>query len=369
MNGTKPEPITTPRYWRSLIVAGILIIALIAGVGFLISSNAPKPDEGSTSFTSSIFTPQDKEPTITGVQEETETINTPQHAKEFIVSYYKALFEKNTKALRDMGAVSAANALEHQWTDAIDFRIDLARLEHPDTEVFPPSQGLYAGCTIYRISDFYSTAPVDAVYSKIVGMTGAEGWIYYDPVNAKWIIADPTIPTAFAAPQAENIEKTSSDKLATARMSCAGVYSNAWWAWAICEVQITSTSTDTPVSISAAEFDDGFTVSIGKQLLGSNIKADAASSVVVKDVCTMWRGVTGNFNKEKIGARPLEVDGNICPVVAAYGNEDISPVFAVGKSDSYDIATQTGEQQIEDFGATNDFENTVSDGENTDGEQ
>lgn len=347
-NKNKPFLLTTGRYRRNLIIAGVLLIALVAIIGFVLALNAPKDGEGNAlPFVPAVKTTPD----VVEVQEETETLNTPQEACNFIVSYYKALANKDVKALKDLGAAGAANALSRNWLETINYQIDFSKLEHPDAAAFPPAQGLYAGCALYKINDFYSTSTADAIDSFVYGKQEASGWIYYDPINVKWVIADPTIPTAYAAPAANTVERLSGDKKASVKMVCGGVYANPWWAWAYSDVQLANNSQDIPISISAAKYDNGFTVTVPDSLRNGAAPATADSRTEVAGGCAMWRGNTTGWSIEKIGARALEVEGNICPIVATFGAENISPIFTVGKSDSAEIAQELAEAQIEEFGA------------------
>lgn len=358
-NKNKPSPLTTGRYRRNLIIAGILLVVAVALVGFAVASNAPK-DGDAMPFAPTVTTPD-----VIEVQEETETLNTPQEACSFIASYYKALAGKDVKALKDLGAASAANALTRDWLTTINYRIDISKLEHPDATAFPVSQGIYAGCTLYKISDFYSTSTENAIDSFVYGKQGASGWIYYDPINVRWVIADPTIPTAYAAPVANTVERLSEDKKATVTMRCGGVYANAWWAWAYSDVQLVNNSQDTPITISPAKYDSGFTVALPDNIRNGAAPATDDARTEVTGGCAMWRGNTTGWGPEKIGARALEVEGNICPIVATFGTENISPVFAVGKADSAEIAQELAEAQIEEFGAV-DLEARASDDEPAD---
>lgn len=364
MPKNKPMSITTSRYRRNLVIAGIILLALIIALGAFFANQAVKSNQTPSVIP---FVPtqiQDKDPAVTEIQEASENINTPEEARNAIASYYNAIANKDVAALKSMGAMGTANAMSKGWLDAIGYKMDIGRLGNPDAQAFPAAQGLYAGCTFYKVSDFYTSDIQDAIESVVYGKRNAEGWIYYDPINAKWIIVDPTIPTAFAAPQAQNIERTSENKQATVRMSCVGVYSNPWWSWAICDIQLTNNSTDTPILVSKASHDSGFSVNVPEVLLQGAPTATPSGGTTVKDSCTMWRGDVGSFTSEKIGAKPLEVDGDIAPITASFGDEDISPIFTVGKADSSELAQEIAAEQIEEYGAVE----TSSDSEEEEGE-
>lgn len=359
-NKNKPMSITTSRYRRNLIISGIVLLIVIVLLGAFFAMQALKNNQEPSAIP---FMPTQTttDPVITEVQEESDGINTPEEACQAIAKYYTAIGNKDVAALKNMGAMGTANALSKGWLDAIGYKLDISKLSNPNVPAFPASQGLYAGCTFYKISDFYPTDTSESIESVIYGKKAAEGWIYYDPINVKWVIVDPTVPTAFAAPQAENIERISENKQATVRMSCVGVYSNPWWAWGTCNIQLTNNSTDTPILVNKASHDSGFSVHIPDALLAGAATATPSGGTVVKDACSMWRGDTGAFTPEKIGAKPLEVDGDICPIMVSFGNENISPIFTVGKADSSELAQSMAEAQIEDYGAVES--NAVNDEE------
>lgn len=356
-NQNKPQSITTARYRRNLIISGVLLIAVIVAAGIFLATRAIDNHQEPSAIP---FVPtqvqENKDAVVTDIQESTDTVNTPQEACNVIASYYKAIAEKDVKKLKDLGATGTATALSKNWLDEIGYKLDIGKVENPDASAFPASAGIYAGCTLYKISDFYSHDTSEAIESNVYGKKGAEGWVYYDPINVRWVIVDPTVPTAFASPAAENVERLSDNKGAIAKMSCKGVYSNPWWAWASSEVQLTNTSSDESMKVGVAKHDNGFTVNVAQDLLNGAAPASGGNSTVVKGQCAMWRGDTASFTMEKVGARPLEVDGDICPVVVTFGNENISPLFTVGKADASELADEAAEAQIEDYGATADFE-------------
>lgn len=351
MPKNKPMSITTSRYRRNLVIAGTALLAAIIALGAFFAAQANKSGRSESVIPFVPTQSQNTAPVVTDVQESSDSMNTPEEARNVISSYYRAIADKDVAALKNMGAQGTAVALSKGWLDAIGYQMDISKLASPDVQAFPVSQGLYAGCTFYKISDFYSAGTQDAIESRVYGKRSAEGWVYYDPVNVKWVVVDPTVPTAFAAPQAENVERTSENKQASVRMSCVGVYSNPWWAWATCDIQLSDNSMDSPILVAKAVRDSGFSVNIPDSLMAGAAPATPAGGTVVKGTCTMWRGDVGSFTSEKIGAKPLEVDGDISPIVASFGTEDISPIFTVGKADSPELAQEIAEGQIEKYGA------------------
>lgn len=345
---TKPSTLTTARYKRNLIVTCIVIALAIAGIIGVTLMNAPSESDELPDAVQALIVDDTK------TQEVIETINTPEHAREYISSYYKALADKSTSSLQSMGATAAANASERGWLTSLDYKVDLTKLGKPDAKSFPVSQGLYAGCTLYKISDFFSSGTADAIWNNATGLTGTEGWIYYDPINVKWVIADPTIPTGFASPNSSKVARDSANGSVAVTMEDAGVWSSPWWAWSEAQITITNKS-DASVTVSVVSYDDGFTSIVPDTLRGTIAPPEGGHETVVSERCVMYRGKLQGFGIEKIGARPLEVDGNICPISIAVGDENIAPIFAVGKADATVIATEIQEGQIEEYGATNDF--------------
>lgn len=375
---TKPRTIPTARSRRNLIITCIIGGIIISICFAMLIGNVLRDlaAGGNTNDTDEVV--------ITEIQEEVETLNSPTKAKEAIVAYYQALADKNVKALRDMGANVAANAMNRGWLNNLDYRIDFEKVKHPDIDAFPQSQGLYAGCTLYKISDFYRNEPTDVIWTNATTMLGAVGWIYYDPINVKWVIADPSIPTGYASPTAENVKRVSANNEAEVELSCPGVYSNGWWAWAEFQVCVTNRSANTPIRISTLKYDNGFTIwgsdSLNAELSPTierrNVEREVSvldengqetgetttlteviesSDKTLNERCVIYRGDVHDFSTDKIGAKPLEVDGNICPVKIAFGDEEIAPIFAVGKADTENLVQQLTDEQIENYDATNNI--------------
>lgn len=355
MTGNKPHVLTTSRYKRNLIITGAAITALIVACVVAFVSFLPSGDVGDAPDAIQALMPPTEEDQT---QEVIDTINTPEHARNFIAEYYRALAGKDAVKLRSIGATQAANAADRGWLNALDYKVDLTKVETPDAQAFPSPQGLYAGCTLYKISDFFSGNTADAIWNNATGLTSAEGWIYYDPINVKWVVADPTIPTAFSAPASTKIERTSANGDIKVTMEDTGVYSSPWWAWSEAQISIDNKSTSVDAVVSPADYDSGFTLMIPEKIKAGvrHAGADGGDSFV-SDRCVMYRGVLSGFGIEKIGAKPLAVDGNICPIVVACGDENIAPIFAVGKTDSAELADEIAQTQIDDYGATNNVEN------------
>lgn len=355
----RPNAITTPRFQVLIVLLDILLVAIVSFSAFTLFSQQNDAEASDV---------EEKVPSVVQViqeqstgESEGESLNTPEQACLAISSYYRALNEKDVVALRAMGAQGAAVAVSRGWLDAIGYAMDYAQLSEPNAAEMPASQGLYAGCTYYKISDFYSKAPEKAISSKVYGQRGADGWIYYDPISVRWVISDPCVPTAFSAPQAATVERSSENGEATVTMSCTGVYANSWWAWATAEVEAANRSLDKAIGIETAKHDNGFTVVVPDELKAGAPAAGAeGEEQKVKGTCSMWRGDIQDFGTEKIGARVLEIDGDIDPVYVTFGDENISPVFAVGKSDALDIATQEAETQLAQYGGTNRTDSSSS---------
>ena len=381
MRETKPALLPTSRHRRNAFIAGLIAAAAIIGGVVYAISTIP---QGKTIL--SVDAIQASTPVVVKeVQEESASDdNTPEKAKEIIVSYYAAIAERDAGKLRNLGDTAAANALERGWLDDIGFIVDTSKTSSPDHDGFPTPVGLYAGCSIYRIADFYNMPSNEAIKSDITGLTSVQGWIYYNPMIASWVIVDPVMPTAVARAQADNQQKASQDGMVTTTINCPGAYSNPWWCYAKLKVTVENASLDPNSKVFIAPnnvFDRGITLQVPTELQGevghategtistvasSDQTADGNVAQVTtttsipahkEGICVVYRGTTSNFTIDRIGAKPQNIDGNICPIVVNYGDENTAPVFPIGKSNLDDMQSLLTEQQIEEYGATTDAVN------------
>ena len=316
------------------------------------------------------------------VQEETSASddNTPEKAKEIITTYYTAIAERDSGKLRNLGNTAAANALERGWLDDIGFIVDISKISSPDHDGFPSPVGLYAGCSIYRIADFYNMPANDAIKSDITGLTSVQGWIYYNPMITSWVIVDPVMPTAVARSQADNMQKASQDGMVTTTLSCPGAYSNPWWCYARIKVAVENSSLNPEPKVYVSPnnaFDRGITLQVPPELQGelgtategtvatvasepaangniSQVTTTTSIPARKESICIIYRGTTSNFGIDRIGAKVQNIDGNICPITVTYGNENVAPVFPIGKSNLEDAQALITKEQISTYGATTD---------------
>lgn len=351
MSNNKPNTFITNRYKRNTIIFTITLAVIICVAAFLYILSLK-------TGTSRHIIDTPNEPTVTEVQDvASQSDNTPQKANEFIVAYYKALADKNVTALQQLECIQTSEALKLGWLNDIGYEIDITKIGTPSAVQFPQSQGIYAGCTLYKISDFYQQAPQQAIKSNITGETGVEGWIYFDSLRAKWRISDPLIPTATCAAEAKTVTRKSKDGLVQVKLSTPGAYCSPWWGYTQVSIEIQNLST-LPVILSRAALDKGMTA-ITPAEMGTMVSSNETKN----GICVVYRGVLNDFGIEKIGGVPLMIDGNVCPTTIDYGNENISPPFAIGNSSASEIVQLLTKQQIKDFNATSkgyDYETATS---------
>lgn len=352
---------------RNRIITAIAGVAIIAGLGaytvFVI-----KPFKSETPI-NAITTDDDDKKTETAVPDSVS------EADKFIAAYYGYLANSDADGLRNLGNDAAANAIQNKWTIGIDYKVDNS--VQPDAKDMPSPIGKYAGCKLYNISDFFSTPPANSVHSTITGDTGYQGWIYYDQLETRWVIVDPTIPTSVQVPESGHVAKSSEDKKATVEMTGPGAYSNPWWAYTMVSVDVTSSSADATITIQQKSLDNGITVSVPDTLtaglspiVASNAQqgeqqntqqsqdtADMSqSSAVAKasGICIVYRGTTSGFTPDRIGQQALRIDCDITPVTISCGDEDITPIFAIGTSTATDIQKLLNSAQMSKYNVTSE---------------
>jgi hypothetical protein len=172
--------------------------------------------------------------------------------------------------------------------------------------------------------------------------------------------------------------------MVTTTLSCPGAYSNPWWCLAKVKVAVENASLDPNSKVYIApsnEFDRGITLQVPPELQGelghategtveavttdsnTNADANAATPQVTRTTsiparkegfCLIYRGEISNFEIDRIGAKPQNIDGNICPVVVTYGDENTAPIFPIGKSNLEDAQALITEEQINEYEATSD---------------
>lgn len=363
---------------RNRVVAAIAGIAIVAGLGaytvFVI-----QPFKTNTPVNA--ITSNDKDKKI-----ETAVPDSVEEADKFIAAYYGYLANSDADGLRNIGNDAAANAVQNKWTVGIDYKVDNS--VQPDAKNMPNPIGKYAGCKLYNVSDFFSNPPVNSVHSTITGDTGYQGWVYYDQLETKWVMVDPTIPTSVQVPESGHVAKSSEDKKATVDITGPGAYSNPWWAYTMVSVDVTSSSSDASISVQQKSLDDGITISVPDSLTAGlspvdnsqqNNQQDAAnansntddtqssSSVVGKasGICIVYRGDTSNFTPDRIGQQALRIDGDITPITVSCGDEDITPIFAIGTSTATDIQKLLDSDQMSKYNVSSEnvekLENEVKD--------
>lgn len=342
-NRLKMTKISTFRWRRNVAIFVATLTALIV-LGVLAAFAILNPGEDPVEAVTAIV--EDTNTTVvTEVQESTDTENTPEKAAEFLNSYYSALANRDSAKLYDLGCDAAAAAIDLGWLDVIGWNLDTSKLGTVNSSSFPSSQGIYAGCTLYAISDFYNDS-TGVISSDVLGNTELVGWVYYDALNVKWKIADPSLPTAISRSQAKNVTRSSSDSQVTVSMSTDGVYANAWWSYSKIDMTINNNSSSN-VSVSKKSLDNGMTVDLG------TLRTSIGSGSTSRGSLVVYRGTLSNFGIDKIGSAALSIDGNLTPVSIAYGSEDIAPVFAVGKADSNELQNEIAANQISRYNATN----------------
>lgn len=349
----KMPSLSTKRSKRNAIIITSVLTLALAGGAVLIMKSMEKNPESVPVVSQVVDQVQPQKPVITDVQSSAGD-NTVDKAEELIIGYYAALESKDSTKLRALGCNDTANAVDLGWLDSIGWSLDASKIGTPSARSFPASQGLYAGCTLYKISDFFQDDPMNVIKSNIIGNAGLEGWVYYDAMNAKWNLVDPTIPTSISAAQSKNVQRQSNDKSVTVKMSSPGAYSNAWWSYTQVSVNISNQSSST-VNISKSKFDNGITASLGNGIPNSVNAGGTAQGVAV-----IYRGVTKNFGIEKIGATALEIDGDVSPVRIDYNGEDVSPVFAIGNSDAKELQNLLTQDQIDKYKASDKDVETTS---------
>ena len=360
MRKAAPQPLSTGRHRRNVIIASILAAALIIGGIVWFALSRPTGDPLSANV------PDSTPVVVKEVQSQVEsTDNNPDKAKAVIADYYAALAAKDPVGLRAVGADEAAKAAERGWLDGIGMVVDASKTT-PDHDGFPASVGLYAGCSIYRISDFFNSAPEKAVKTDVTGETSVLGWIYYNPMTSSWVIVDPCVPTAISATAAASVERASSDRTVSVKETCPGAFSNAWWCFARIDVEVANSSEKDPAFVVPATFDAGITLDVPGDLQGEVAPAikttvtDSGSPVTALEPtrkagkCTIVRGITSNFNIDRIGAKPQTMDGDISPVRVEYLGENAAPILAIGKATTDSVQSEKAEQQIRDYKATSE---------------
>lgn len=362
-NQDVPKKLTTARHNKNLFVVSAILSVLIAWIAIHAIVKASSGFEQASSISSDASN---------GVAESNEVVSSDQNnvndAKSFLDSYYKALSSYDASALREIGAIDAANSVSNGWLQNMGYKANYSAIGLPDATVMPQPVSTYAGYDLYNVSDFYhqsassqsensslsqslsalssdnsNNAPITSI---VTGNTSIGGWMYYNAETDKWVIIDPTIPTFVSSPEATNVERTSSDRQANVRMSTPGAYSNPWWSYAQVSIAITNTSTQ-DIAVDNADLDDGITVINQDDILGAVPAGESKQSI-----STVYRGEINNFTLSRIGAQPLSINGNICPIKVSYGDEDISPVIAIGTdSDSTKISSLLSDEQKKKYEA------------------
>lgn len=354
---------------RNRILAAIAGIAVVAGLGTY------------TVFVIKPFKQANPVNTIAATDDgedvETAAPDSVEEADKFIASYYGYLANSDADGLRNIGNDAAANAVQNKWTVGIDYKVDNSA--QPDAKSMPTPIGKYAGCKLYNVSDFFSNPPVNSVHSTITGDTGYQGWVYYDQLETKWVMVDPTIPTSVQVPESGHVAKSSEDRKATVEMTGPGAYSNPWWAYTMLSVDVTSSSTDASVSVKQKTLDSGITISVpdtltaglspitaqdnGQQNAQQNAQGDenasdtqstSTAAAKASGICIIYRGSTSNFTPERIGQQALRIDGDITPVTVSCGDEDITPIFAIGTSTATDIQKLLDSEQMSKYNVSSE---------------
>ena len=351
---------------RNRIFAAVAGLAIVAGLGAY-TVLVVKPFKSDTPINTVSDTAGDKEI-------EKTTPDTVEEAEKIIAAYYGYLANSDADGLRSIGNDAAANAVQNKWTVGIDYRVDNS--VQPDAKDMPQPIGKYAGCKLYNISDFFSNPPSNSVHSTVTGDTGYQGWVYYDPLDTKWVIVDPTIPTSVQVPESGHVAKSSEDRKATVEITGPGAYSNPWWSYTMVSVDVTSSSADASVSVKQRTLDSGITVSIPDTLMaglspvgaqntqngaddsnGGDTETEQSQSTAVakaSGICIIYRGSTSEFAPDRIGQQALRIDGNITPVTVSCGDEDITPIFAIGTSTATDIQKLLNDEQMSKYNVSSE---------------
>lgn len=353
---------------RNRIFAAVAGVAIVAGLGAY-AMLVVKPFKSDSPINTVSNTVGDK-------KIEKSTPDTVEEANKVIAAYYGYLANSDADGLRNIGNDAAANAVQNKWTIGIDYRVDNS--VQPDAQAMPQPIGKYAGCKLYNISDFFLNPPSNSVHSTVTGDTGYQGWVYYDPLDTKWVIVDPTIPTSVQVPESGHVAKSSEDRKATVEISGPGAYSNPWWSYTMVSVDVTSSSADASISVKQRTLDSGITASIPdtltaglSQVAAQNTQqgADDAdsgedgtaseqsqSSAVAKTsgICIIYRGSTSGFAPDRIGQQPLRIDGDITPITVSCGDEDITPIFAIGTSTATDIQKLLDDEQMKKYNVSSE---------------
>lgn len=388
-----PAKVGTSARIRNIILAVLVLALIAAGVIYALWRSPASPLRQNTAAGTGLAVPIE-------IQEVTEnaSMNTPQYAREAISKYYTALATDDAAALHQQGNDGTAVAIENKWLNALDYAVDLGQLASPDVDAFPPAAGMWAGNTLYKIEDFYSRKPQNAITNDVTGKTGAVGWVYFDTVQGRWVIVDPTIPSAVSAPEGNKIEKFSSDRLVDVKAASSGALSNPWWSYAQIAVDISSTNRESGVSVTPKKFDEGITVvvpdsltngvdkAVEKEVKNENANnenanqqqpqqgqqqpaqqpeaANAGSSnsaattrmelepKKASGVCVLYRGSINDFNITRIGSVPLHIDGDIMPVSISTDKENVTPVFPVGNITFEEIQKLLTQEEIAKYNAT-----------------
>lgn len=351
---------------RNRIFAAVAGIAVIAGLG-IYAVTVVKPFKSDTPINTVSDTAGDKEI-------EKSAPDTVEEANKVVAAYYGYLANSDSDGLRNIGNDAAANAVQNKWTVGIDYRVDNS--VQPDAKSMPEPIGKYAGCKLYNISDFFSNPPSNSVHSTVTGDTGYQGWVYYDPLDTKWVIVDPTIPTSVQVPESGHVAKSSEDRKATVEITGPGAYSNPWWSYTMVSVDVTSSSADASVSIKQRTLDSGITVSIPDTLTaglspvgaqntqngaddsnGGDTETEQSQSTAVakaSGICIIYRGSTSEFAPDRIGQQALRIDGDITPITVSCGDEDITPIFAIGTSTATDIQKLLNDEQMSKYNVSSE---------------
>ena len=378
-NTDEPIKIVTKRLKRNRIIALIIGIIAIGALAYYLAFGLGWASKFNnvTSTTAEVDITDFETKTNSGVEGAKTTIN----------AYYNLLAQQDADGLKNYGFDDASAAMTMKWLTAINYEVD-ASLVDADVDTMPEPVGVYAGNNLYKISDFMTSNPTGVIKSSITGTTGCEGWTYYDADKMTWVIIDPTIPTATQAAEAGNVSSSTEDNFVNVNLQCSGAYSNPWWSFAMMSVDISSSDVNNTVNVEMNTLDNGMTTIVPDSLLEgcpvakrvaisqqntnqnenqeenqnsnqnsnqSNTNQSTVNSISVtnaKGICCIYRGVLSDFNIDRIGAAPLRIDGNVCPVIITVGDEDITPAFAIGTAASEDILRLLNEEEREKYGAS-----------------
>lgn len=366
----KNAPLAIPTRLRKAKIAIAIVAAVIAVVAagiavwaFVLPHNANSDgaDKQSVDLGSLITREETAQDGDGGDIQQEESRYTVDQANAAISDYYRLLSAKDASGLAQAGFAQASAAASLGWLDRMSYRVDAD--VQPDASAFPASVSMYAGNYVYKISDFFSSAPDKKVHSNITGDTGYEGWIYYNRQTNRWVVVDPTIPTATSAPESNAVTRTSSDGKVTTKMTSDGALSNPWWSVADIRVEISSSSTEYAVSVAQRYIDDGVSVQVPGELTagvsqvgGAGVSdangQEASTQSKAEGTCRVVRGVTSGFGLERIGAQAQAMDGNIAPVDIQTPNENITPLYAMGAAQAADLGAAEAAAQVEEYGAT-----------------